>query len=123
VFDFGRDSIGLLRGFSPEDLVGPRAAVANLDLRFPLARFQRGAGTWPIFFRALHGAAFVDAGEAWDSTFRAADLRTSTGAELSLDVVVLHYLPLTLVSGAAWTRDPVAGRNHGAVFGRVGFAF
>jgi hypothetical protein len=123
VFDFGRDSIGLLRGFPPEDLVGPRAAVANLDLRFPLARFQRGVGTWPIFFRALHGAAFVDAGEAWDSTFRAADLRSSTGAELSLDVVVLHYLPLTLASGAAWTRDPVAGRNHGAVFARIGYAF
>ena len=123
VFDFGRDTIGLLRGFSPEDLVGSRAAVANLDLRFPLARFQRGAGTWPIFFRALHGAAFVDAGQAWDLTFRAADLRTSTGAEVSLDVVVLHYLPLTLVSGAAWTRDPVAGRNHGAFFGRIGYAF
>ena len=46
---------------------------------------QRGAGTWPIFFRALHGAAFVDAGDAWDSAFRAADLRTSIGAELSLD--------------------------------------
>ena len=122
VFDFGRDTIGLLRGFSPEDLVGSRAMVANLDLRFPLARIERGVRSWPIFFRALHGAAFVDAGEAWDSAFRAADLRTSTGAELSLHVVVFHYLPLTLVSGAAWTRDPVAGRNHGAVFGRVGYA-
>jgi Tol biopolymer transport system component len=86
-FDFGRDTIGLLRGVAPEDVLGTRAAVANLDFRFPLARFQRGAGTWPIFFRALHGAAFVDAGEAWDSTFRAADLRTSTGA-VSLDLVV-----------------------------------
>ena len=122
-FDFGREAIGLLRGFAPEDTVGSRAAVANLDLRFPLARFQRGAGTWPIFFRALHGAAFVDAGEAWDSTFRAADLRTSTGGEVSLDLVLLHYVPLTLASGAAWTRDPVAGRSHGAVFGRVGYAF
>jgi hypothetical protein len=123
VFDFGRDTIGLLRGFAPEDVIGSRAAVANLDFRFPLARFQRGAGTWPIFFRALHGAAFVDAGEAWDSTFRAADLRTSTGAEVSLDLVVLHYLPLTLVSGAAWTRDPVAGVSHAAFFGRIGYAF
>jgi WD40-like Beta Propeller Repeat len=123
VFDFGRDAIGLLRGFAPGDVLGTRAAVANLDLRFPLARFQRGAGTWPIFFRALHGAAFVDAGEAWDSTFRAADLRTATGAEVSLDLVVLHYLPLTLVSGAAWTRDPVAGVSHAAFFGRLGYAF
>jgi Omp85 superfamily domain/WD40-like Beta Propeller Repeat len=123
VFDFGRDTIGLLRGFAPEDIVGSRAAIANLDLRVPLARFQRGAGTWPIFVRALHGAVFVDAGEAWDSVFRTADLRTSTGAELSLDVVVLHYLPLTLASGAAWTRDPVAGISHAAFFGRLGYAF
>jgi hypothetical protein len=27
------------------------------------------------------------------------------------------------VSGAAWTHDPVAGRNRGAFFGRVGYAF
>jgi hypothetical protein len=123
VFDFGRDTIGLLRGFAPEDLVGSRAAVANLDLRFPIARVERGVGAWPLFVRALHGAAFVDAGEAWSSTFRAADLRTATGAEVSLDVVVLHYLPLTLVSGAAWTRDPVAGRSGPAFFARIGYAF
>jgi hypothetical protein len=123
VFDFGRDTIGLLRGFSPEDLFGPRAAVANADLRFPIVRIERGVASWPIFVRALHGSVFLDAGEVWDSTFRAANLRTSTGAELAVDVVVLHYLPLTLVSGAAWTRDPVAGRSHGALFGRIGYAF
>jgi Omp85 superfamily domain/WD40-like Beta Propeller Repeat len=123
VFDFGRDTIGLVRGIAPEDLVGTRALVANLDLRFPIARIQRGAGVWPIFFRTVHGAAFVDVGNAWDSSFHAADVRTSAGGELSLDLVILHYLPLTLVSGASWTRDPVAGRSHGALFGRIGHAF
>ena len=123
LFDFGRDTIGLIRGVAPEDLVGSRAAVANLDLRVPLARLQRGAGSWPVFFRTLHAAAFVDAGHAWDTAFRAADLRTSTGAELSLDVVILHYVPLTLVTGAAWTRDPVADRSRAAFFGRIGHAF
>jgi Tol biopolymer transport system component len=123
VFDFGRDTIGLLRGFAPEDVVGPRAAVANLDLRVPLAYPQRGYGSWPVFFRAIHAAAFVDAGSVWDTTFRTADIRTSTGGELSLDLVVFHYVPITFVGGAAWTRDPVADRSRAAVFGRVGYAF
>jgi outer membrane protein assembly factor BamA len=123
VFDFGRDTIGLLRGFAPEDVVGSRAAVANLDLRIPLAHPQRGVGSWPLFLRAIHAAAFVDAGSAWNTTFRTADLRTSAGGELSLDLVLLHYVPLTFVSGAAWTRDPVANRSRAALFGRVGYAF
>jgi hypothetical protein len=123
IFDFGRDSIGLLRGFAPEDVVGTRAAVANLDLRIPLARPQRGIGSWPIFLRTIHAAAFVDAGNAWNTTFRAADIRTSAGGELSLDLVLLHYVPLTFAGGAAWTRDPVSDRSRARFFGRIGHAF
>jgi hypothetical protein len=121
VFDFGRDTIGLLRGVAPDDLVGTRALAINLDLRVPLARPQRGAGTWPIFLHTIHAAAFADAGHAWDHGFRTADLRTSVGAELSADVVVLHYVPLTITGGAAWTRGGDRGRAAG--FARVGYAF
>jgi len=120
-FDFDRDSIGLLRGVAPDDLLGTRALVMNLDLRVPLARPQRGPGTWPVFLHTLHAAAFVDAGQAWSRSFRAADMTASTGAELSADVVLLNYLPLTITGGAAWTRGP--DRNRGAVFARVGYAF
>jgi hypothetical protein len=123
VFDFGRDSVGLLRGFAPEDVIGTRTAVVNLELRAPLRRIERGAGSWPFFIRSVHTAAFVDVGNAWDTRFRTTDLRTSTGAELSVDLVVLHYFPLTLVSGGAWTRDPVAARDRVAFFGRIGHAF
>jgi hypothetical protein len=122
-FDFGRDSIGLLRGFGADDLVGSHAAVVNVDLRFPLGYLQRGLGSWPIFFRSIHGAVFGDAGQAWNRTFRFDDLRTSAGGELSSDVVIGHYLAVTLTGGAAWTRDPVAGSSGGAVFGRIGRAF
>ncbi len=122
-FDFGRDTIGLLRGFDAADLTGSRAAVANLDLRFPIARLQRGAGSWPVFFRTVHAAAFVDAGQAWDTVFRPASLRTSTGAEISLDLVILHNVPVTLATGAAWTRDPVTNRQRAAFFARIGHAF
>jgi hypothetical protein len=123
VFDFGRDTVGLLRGFAPEDVIGTRVAVANLDVRFPLARIQRGIGSWPIFFHTLHAAGFVDAANAWDTTFRSADIRTATGGELSLDAVIAHYVRLTFTGGAAWTRDPTTDRSRGAFFGRLGYAF
>jgi dipeptidyl aminopeptidase/acylaminoacyl peptidase len=122
-FSFGRDAIGLLRGFSPEDLIGTRAAVLNVDLRVPIVRVQRGAGTLPFFARSLHGAAFVDAGTAWTGAFHAADLRRAIGGELSLDSVVVYSLRLTLAGGASWTHDPVAGRDRAAVFARFGYAF
>ena len=122
-FDFGRDTIGLLRGFRSEDIVGPHAAVFNADLRLPLLRVQRGPGLWPIFVRSIHSAAFVDFGHAWNATFRAADIRRAIGGELSSDVVLIHYLPLTITGGASWTHDPVAGRDRAAVFARVGYAY
>ena len=122
-FDFDRDAIGLLRGIDPDDVIGTHAVVTNLDLRFPIARPQRGPGSWPIFLRSIHAAAFVDAGHAWDVRFRSADIRTAVGAELSADVVVLHYVPLTVASGASWVRDPVADRRGAAFFARIGYAF
>jgi hypothetical protein len=121
IFDFGRDSIGLLRGVAPEDLTGTRALAVNIDLRVPLARPQRGAGSWPLFLHTVHAAAFFDAGHAWDHRFRAADTRTSTGVELSADIVLLHYVPLTITGGTAWTRGGGPGRATG--FGRIGYAF
>ena len=122
-FDFGRDTIGLLRGFTSEDVVGTRAATASLDLRFPLARPQRGLVSWPVLLHSLHAAAFVDAAHAWDREFRASDIKSSVGGELSADVVLIHSLPLTIASGAAWTRDPVASHSGAAFFVRIGRAF
>jgi len=122
-FDFGRHTIGLLRGFAVDDVEGSRAAVANLDLRVPLARVQRGVGSWPVFFRSVHSAGFFDAGSAWNATFRAADIRTSIGGELSVDLILLHYVPVTVATGAAWIRDPVSVRSAPALFGRIGYAF
>jgi Tol biopolymer transport system component len=122
-FDFGRDTIALLRGFAADDFVGSHAAVANLDVRVPLARPQRGIGNWPIFFRAVHAAGFFDAGNAWDREFRFSDLRTSIGGELSVDTVLGHYLPVTFTGGAAWTRDPLEDRSRASLFARIGRAF
>jgi hypothetical protein len=92
-------------------------------VRFPLFRPERGLGSWPVFFRAVHGAAFVDAGDAWDEGLVLGDVRTSVGGEVSLDAVLGHYALVTFTAGAAWTRDPVADRSRFVVFGRIGRAF
>jgi hypothetical protein len=122
VFDFGRDAIGLIRGFAPEDVTGPHAFVANLDVRFPIARIQRGLGSWPVFVHTIHGAAFVDAGAAWERSLRGQDVRRAVGGELSVDMV-FRYARVTVTGGAAWTHDPSADRDRAAAFARIGYAF
>jgi outer membrane protein assembly factor BamA len=123
LFDFDADSIGLLRGFSTSSVVGTRAAVLNLDYRFPIAYVERGYRLMPIFLRSLHGAVFADAGTAWTPGHRQ-DVRTSIGAELSLDGVLGYYWPVSITTGAAWRRDPSpVGAGGGAWFLRFGRAF
>jgi dipeptidyl aminopeptidase/acylaminoacyl peptidase len=118
-FDFGSDAVGLLRGLGEDEIVGPRAAVVNLDYRFPLTRIDRGLGTLPAFARVVHGAVFVDAGHAWVERFSRSDVTVSFGAELSLDAVVGYVLPLTFTAGGAWV-----SHDRGFVgFGRIGRAF
>ena len=101
-FDFGSDAIGLVRGVARDELVGTRAAVINLDYRFPLKRIERGIGTLPAFARVLHGAVFVDAGHAWVDRFQWSAVTVSLGGELSLDTVLGYVLPVTFTTGAAW---------------------
>ncbi|MGH9371414.1 MAG: hypothetical protein ACRD15_07780, partial [Vicinamibacterales bacterium] len=122
-FGFGQDAIGLLRGFSEEDVIGTRAIVANVDYRAPLMRIDRGVGTIPLFFRSIHGALFVDAAHAWIDRARWADVRLSIGAEVSADTVVGFALPLTFTAGGAWRRDGDRGARGFVAFGRIGRAF
>lgn len=120
---FGRDAIGLARGFGTDDIAGSRAAVLNADYRLPLARIERGLGRLPIFLRQVHATAFVDAAHAWTSAFDAADARVSGGVELSADFVLGHSLPLTVASGLAFRRDPAGAQEGPAAFWRLGVAF
>ncbi|MGB2715745.1 MAG: BamA/TamA family outer membrane protein [Vicinamibacterales bacterium] len=122
-FRFGTDAIGLIRGLDPDRLFGHRAAVLNVDYRVPVAHVERGRGTLPFFLRNVHAAVFVDAGQAWSNRFRAADIRSSVGAELSLDTVLGYFLPVTFSGGAAWRRGPDPDDRGFAVFARVGRAF
>ena len=121
-FDFDSDAIGLLRGFD-DDVRGRHAAVVNADYRFPIRRVERGVGTLPFFLRTIHGALFVDAGHAWDETFRLDEARVSAGAELSADTVLGYSLPLTLTGGVAVRRDGLDRTGGVTVFWRIGRAF
>jgi hypothetical protein len=122
-FGFGVDSIGLLRGFSEDALTGTRAAIMNVDYRFPLRRIARGLGTIPAFIRNLHGAVFTDIGEAWSETARWRDVSASVGAELSADTVIGFVLPVTLTGGVALRRDGPARDRDLVLFARIGRAF
>ena len=121
---FGNDAISLLRGFQDDVFVAEHVALVNLEARVPLASVQRGWGTWPLFLRTVHAAAFADIGHAWSSSPRWGDRKIGYGAELSSDVVLGFGLPLTLTGGVAWGDDG-AGLVPAAreVYFRVGRSF
>jgi outer membrane protein assembly factor BamA len=104
-------------------MIGRHVIVGNLDFRFPILNVQRGAGTLPFFLRTAHGAIFADAGHAWDDDFRWSGVRTSVGAELSLDTVIGYALPLTFSTGVAWRDTPLSSGRGVVAFGRIGRAF
>lgn len=122
--DFGRSAFSLLRGFAPDSFAGQRVAVMNVDYRLPLARIERGRGTWPFFLRQVHGSVFVDAGHAWSDRFRARDVKTNVGAEVAADVVIGFALPFTFAAGVARGHDGT-GRvpDTTTAYVRVGRAF
>jgi len=124
VIDFDSGAMNLSRGFPANAFTGRHVAVLNADYRFPIARPQRGTGTWPFFIHTIHGSGFADAGYAWTNGFDARSVKTSVGGELATDVVLGYYLPLTFAAGAAWGHDGGGSSRGGAVFyARLGRAF
>ena len=122
--DFGRSATSLLRGFGANTFAGTHVTVLNADYRMPIARPQRGIGTWPLFLHTIHAAAFADAGHAWTQTFRASDIKTSIGGELSTDLVAGYFFPFTATAGAAWGHDGSGAVKDGAtIYFRIGHAF
>lgn len=124
VVDFGRNAISLLRGFEPDTFAGSHVAVVNADYRWPIARPQRGNGTWPLFVHTIHAAVFADAGHAWTRTFRTDAIKTALGAEASLNLVAGYVFPFTLTVGSAWGHDGSGLVRDGVTaYVRVGKAF
>lgn len=122
--DFGTAPTTLMRGFASDTFGGSHAALMNLEYRIPLARPQRGLGTWPLFLQTIHAAAFTDIGHVWTNVFRASDVKSSLGAELSVDTVAGYFLPVTVTAGAAWGHDDSGSvPNQSTWYVRLGRAF
>jgi surface antigen Omp85-like protein/WD40 repeat protein len=124
VIDFGSGAFSLLRGFGANTFAGSHVVVMNADYRFPIARPQRGIGTWPVFLHTIHAAVFADAGHVWTGTFDAGAMKTSAGAELSMNVVAGYYFPFTATAGLAWGHDGSGVVRGGTtVYARIGLPF
>jgi hypothetical protein len=121
-FDAG--ALGLLRGFPADTFAGTRIAVVNADYRLPIAWPERGHGTLPLFLKGVSGAVFADAGNTWTQAFRAGDVKTSAGVEISADFVAGYVLPFTATAGVGWGHDG-SGRvpNGHTIYLRLGRAF
>jgi len=124
VISVGSSAFSLLRGFAPNTFAGRRVLVLNVDYRVPIARLERGVGTWPLFVHTIHGAIFADVAGVWTHAWSARDLKTSIGAELAANLVLGYRLPLTVVMGAAYGRDGSHLVAAGAIlYARIGYAF
>jgi hypothetical protein len=123
VISFDRDALSLLRGFPSDAFAGTRVAVINADYRWPLARPQRGAGTFPLFLHTLHAAVFADAGHAWTSDFDIDRAKIAAGGELAANIVAGYTFPFSVAVGAAWGRDGAHVVDGGAIYVRLGRAF
>ncbi len=114
----------LLRGFASNTFAGRHVALVNAEYRVPLARPQRGIGAWPFFLHSIHGAVVADAGHTWTDGFNWSHLKTSIGAELSADVILGYWMPLTITGGVARGHDGAGvGRDGVTAYARVGYAF
>lgn len=113
---FGRDRY-LLRGYPDNEIFGRRAALGSVEWRFPLARIQRNAHTWPIGVRDLHGALFSDTGAVWNDTAGPYDDQafTGVGAELTTELVLAYNLILPLRAGVARGLDNDLGETRGYI--------
>jgi hypothetical protein len=123
VINFSRDAFGLLRGFATNTFAGSHVAVINADYRVPLARPERGVGTWPIFLHTIQVTGFADVGHAWTDGFSTHDLKTCAGAELVFHLVAGYSLPLDLALGGAWGHDGTMRRNRTQFYGRISRSF
>ena len=123
VINFNRDAFGLLRGFPVNTFAGSRVALVNADYRLPLARPERGVGTWPLFLRSIHATIFADAGHAWSDGFASRDIKTSLGGELVFDLIAGYSLPVSVALGAAVGHDGSTSSEHTMVYGRFSRTF
>jgi hypothetical protein len=99
-----------LRGYPAGWLEGTGFALANAEVRFPIATPELGHTTWPVFLRRIHGAVFADLGDAFDRPgtlpfaghpFRTDELRLGAGLEARLELALGYFAVTDLRLGLA----------------------
>ena len=108
---------GFLRGYPAFSLRGESQQLFSAEYRAPLVLIERGYRTFPLYFRRLWGAAFVDTGNAFNGPFRPADLKTDVGVETTLQFNVAYYVESQIKFGYAHGFRP---RRRPVVFPRRG---
>jgi hypothetical protein len=75
---------------------------------------ERGLGTGPLFLQNLNAAAFADAGltsdwpgEPLDASALFRETRVGVGAELRVDLIVAHLLPVSVSAGCGFGVNPL----------------
>jgi Tol biopolymer transport system component len=95
----------LFRGYRARAIRGQKTAVGSAEYRFPIRNIERGYTTKPFFFQRIHGAVFVDYGNAWDSSADANNYRMGRGAELGTDMTFGYRFRIRFRIGVASGRD------------------
>jgi hypothetical protein len=119
----------MIRGYPFGADRGDNYWLAAAEYRFPIWRMDRGIGTLPAFFRVLHGAVFVDAGNAFNQVVNFVDVFDDTlvgvGAELRLSTVLWWSgsLDMRLGYGVGLTGPAIGPTDPRSVYFQLGGAF
>lgn len=94
-----------LRGYPANKYRGQKVGLASAGYRFPVKNLEWGGGNTPFFFKRVHGAVFVEAGNVWDGAFQSREAKKSVGVEARMDMTVSYFLPVTVGLGLAKALD------------------
>lgn len=100
----------LVRGYPSGNILGNNMAVANLEYRFPIAYLYKGMGTFPLYFKTIHGSLVGDVvgldGFRWSQSRNGFlrqrfgdDFYFGYGAEIHLETTIGYYLPVRFSFG------------------------
>jgi Tol biopolymer transport system component len=90
-----------LRGYAPNTFVGDAYQIVSAEYRAPLLRIERGYQTFPAYVRQLWGAAFVDAGNAYQGRFDPTQVKIDAGVEANIGLSIAYYLETQIKIGYA----------------------
>lgn len=91
----------VLRGYTPNGLVGDHYYLLNVEYRLPLFDIEWGLSSLPIYFKNVYMGIFVDVGDAFVNDFEIEKAKVGVGGEIMLAWVVGYVQDLTLRVGYA----------------------